>query len=184
MLAPLIKKEILWRLITGDQGALVRQLGLADSSLTHVAAAVRWIRDNYAEAIRVEDVAQLAGMSVSALYRNFHAVTAMSPIQFPEADPAPGGRPPARHPRRRRQRRQRAGGLREPVAVQPRVPQAVRCSAVAGRSEAAGRDARTFRRSAQLITSPRRTMSSISSSAAASSNGSGSAEIQRNTVAK
>jgi len=82
VLAPLIKKEILWQLITSEQGALVRQLGLADSSLTHVAAAVRWIRDNYAKAIRVEDLAQLAGMSVSALYRNFQAVTAMSPIQF------------------------------------------------------------------------------------------------------
>jgi AraC-like DNA-binding protein len=43
---------------------------------------VRWIRANYAEAIRVEDVAQLAGMSGSALYRNFRAVTTMSPIQF------------------------------------------------------------------------------------------------------
>jgi AraC-like DNA-binding protein len=82
VLAPLIKKEILWRLINGEQGAAVRQLGLADSSLTHIARAVRWIRDNYAEAIRVEDVAQRSGMSVSAFYRNFQAVTAMSPIQF------------------------------------------------------------------------------------------------------
>lgn len=82
VLAPLIKREILWRLITGEQGAVVRQLGLADSSLTHVARAVRWIRDHYAQAFRVEEVAQLAGMSVSAFYRNFQAVTAMSPIQF------------------------------------------------------------------------------------------------------
>ena len=82
VLAPLIKKEILWRLITGDQGAVVRQLGLADSSLTHIARAVRWIRDHYAQAFRVEDVAELSGMSLSAFYRNFQAVTAMSPIQF------------------------------------------------------------------------------------------------------
>ncbi|GAB3828124.1 AraC family transcriptional regulator N-terminal domain-containing protein [Dactylosporangium cerinum] len=82
VLAPLIKREILWRLITGEQGAVVRQLGLADSSLSHVAHAVRWIRDNYRSAFRVEDVAKLAGMSVSAFYRNFQAVTAMSPIQF------------------------------------------------------------------------------------------------------
>ena len=82
VLAPLVKREILWRVITGDQGAVVRQLGLADSSLTHVARAVRWIRDHYPEPFRVQDLARLAGMSVSAFHRNFQAVTAMSPIQF------------------------------------------------------------------------------------------------------
>ncbi|WP_028805657.1 AraC family transcriptional regulator [Streptomyces sp. 142MFCol3.1] len=82
VLAPLIKREIVWRLITGEQGGIVRQLGLADSSLSHVARAVRWIREHYAEPIRVEDVARLSGMSVSAFHRNFQAVTAMSPIQF------------------------------------------------------------------------------------------------------
>ncbi|RKN04651.1 AraC family transcriptional regulator [Streptomyces radicis] len=82
VLAPLIKREILWRLITGEQGGIVRQLGLADSSLSHIARAVRWIREHYAQPFRVEDVARVAGMSVSAFYRNFQAVTAMSPIQF------------------------------------------------------------------------------------------------------
>jgi AraC-like DNA-binding protein len=82
VLAPLIKREILWRVITGPQGAVVRQLGLADSSLTHIAGAVRWIRHNYASAFRVEELARLCGMSQSAFYRNFQAVTAMSPIQF------------------------------------------------------------------------------------------------------
>jgi AraC-like DNA-binding protein len=82
VLAPLFKREILWRLLTGEQGAAVRQLGLADSSLSHVSRAVRWIRDHYAQPFRVEEVARLSGMSVSAFYRNFHAVTAMSPIQF------------------------------------------------------------------------------------------------------
>lgn len=82
VLAPLVKREILWRLITGEQGAAVRQFGLADSGLSHVSRAVRWIREHYAEPFRVEDVARLSGMSVSAFYRNFQAVTAMSPIQF------------------------------------------------------------------------------------------------------
>ncbi|MEV2192080.1 AraC family transcriptional regulator [Streptomyces phaeochromogenes] len=82
VLAPLVKREILWRLITGEQGGIVRQLGLADSSLSHIARAVRWIREHYAQPFRVEDVAQLSGMSVSAFYRNFQTVTAMSPIQF------------------------------------------------------------------------------------------------------
>ncbi|RIV40889.1 AraC family transcriptional regulator [Micromonospora radicis] len=82
VLAPLVKREILWRLLTGDQGALVRQLGLPDSNLSHIARAVRWIRENYPQRFLVEEVAQQAGMSVSAFHRNFQAVTAMSPIQF------------------------------------------------------------------------------------------------------
>jgi AraC-like DNA-binding protein len=82
VLAPLIKREILWWMIVGDHGATVRQLGLADSNLSHIARAVRWIRDHYAHSIRVEDVAELCGMSASSFHRNFQAVTAMSPIQF------------------------------------------------------------------------------------------------------
>ncbi len=81
-LAPLVKREILWRLITGDQGETVRQLGLADSSLSHISRAVRWIREHYAQPFRVQDLARQSGMSASAFYRNFQAVTAMSPIQF------------------------------------------------------------------------------------------------------
>jgi len=82
VLVPLVKREILWWLMTGEQGDVVRQLGLADSSLTHIGRAVRWIRENYTRPFRVEEVAQLSGMSVSAFHRNFQAVTAMSPIQF------------------------------------------------------------------------------------------------------
>jgi AraC-like DNA-binding protein len=82
ILAPLVKREILWRLMTGEQGELVRQLGLADSSLRHITRAARWIRENYASPFRVEEVAHLSGMSVSAFHRNFQAVTTMSPIQF------------------------------------------------------------------------------------------------------
>jgi AraC-like DNA-binding protein len=82
VLAPLVIREIVWRLVTGDQGATVRQLGVSDSGLAHVARAVRWIREHYAHSFRVEDVARRSGMSVSAFHRTFQAVTAMSPIQF------------------------------------------------------------------------------------------------------
>jgi AraC-like DNA-binding protein len=81
-LAPLLKREILWWLMTGEQGDVVRQLGLADSSLSHVTRAVRWIRENYTRPFRVEELAQLSGLSVSAFHKNFQAVTAMTPIQF------------------------------------------------------------------------------------------------------
>lgn len=81
-LAPLIKREILWRLISGEQGAAVRQLGLAGSGLHHIARAVRWIRDHYDEPFRVADLAAQSGMSTSAFHRNFQTVTTQSPIQF------------------------------------------------------------------------------------------------------
>ena len=81
-LAPLIQREILWRLLTGEQGNLVRQFGLADSNLTYIGRAVRWIRDHYAQPFRVEELARMTGMSASGFYRHFQAVTAMSPIQF------------------------------------------------------------------------------------------------------
>jgi hypothetical protein len=60
-LTPLVKREILWRLLTGEHGDVVRQLGLADSSLTHIRTVARWIWENYASAFRGEAVAQLSG---------------------------------------------------------------------------------------------------------------------------
>jgi transcriptional regulator GlxA family with amidase domain len=57
-------------------------VGLADSGLTHINRAIRWIRGNYAEPMRIEDLARLAGMSASAFHRHFRAVTTMSPLQF------------------------------------------------------------------------------------------------------
>ena len=82
VLAPLIEREILWRVMNGPLGETVRQAGVADSSLTYVSRAVRWINEHFNEPFRVEDLARDCGMSTSAFHRNFHAVTALSPIQF------------------------------------------------------------------------------------------------------
>ena len=81
-LAAGVEREVLWRLVTGPQGATVRQIGLADSRLAHLARAIRWIRSHYDETLRVEKLATLATMSVSSFHRHFRAVTAMTPIQF------------------------------------------------------------------------------------------------------
>ena len=77
-LAPLVKREIHWRLLTGEHGAAVARL----SAPSPITRAVRWIRENYARPFRVAEAARLAGMSVPTFHRNFQAVTAMSPIQF------------------------------------------------------------------------------------------------------
>jgi AraC-like DNA-binding protein len=82
VLAPLVEREILWRLLTGPHSAIVRQIGLADSSMSQVSRAIQWLRENYAEPMRIEEVARMAGMSAAAFHRHFRAVTTMSPLQF------------------------------------------------------------------------------------------------------
>ena len=82
VLSPAVRREIHWRLLTGPQGGLVRQVGLADSRVAVVARAIAWIKDHYDEVIRVEDLAAHVGLSVSALNRHFRAATSMSPVQY------------------------------------------------------------------------------------------------------
>jgi AraC-like DNA-binding protein len=82
VLGPMVQREILWLLITGPQGHMVRQLGLADSKLTRVGQVVQWMRQHAAEPFRVEDLARRSGLSVSAFHRTFRAVTGSSPLQF------------------------------------------------------------------------------------------------------
>ncbi|NHO32154.1 helix-turn-helix domain-containing protein [Acetobacter sp. LMG 1636] len=82
VLAPLIKKEVAYRLLQGEQGALLRQIALADSYLSQISRAIAWIRDHYARAFDIDTVAKIAGMSTPSFYRHFRAVTMMSPLQY------------------------------------------------------------------------------------------------------
>lgn len=82
VLAPLIEREILFRLLQGEQGAMLHQIAGADSRLSQIRRTLGWIRENYAEPFRVEEMAKLAGMSASVFHRHFKAVTAMTPIQY------------------------------------------------------------------------------------------------------
>jgi hypothetical protein len=65
VLAPMLEREILWRLLNSEQGWMVRQIGLADSSLSQVARAIRWIRAHFAESFRIEEPAREAHMSAA-----------------------------------------------------------------------------------------------------------------------
>ncbi|SDU78003.1 AraC family transcriptional regulator [Jiangella alkaliphila] len=82
VLAPLVERELTWLVLRGPRGAAVSQLGLADSRLSRIAHAVRWLRERYAEPVRVDELARMTRMSPSAFHRSFQAVTALSPIQF------------------------------------------------------------------------------------------------------
>jgi AraC-like DNA-binding protein len=81
VLAADVEREILWRLLTGPQGATVRQIGLADSHLACLARAITWIR-GHNQTLRVDDLAAMAAMSVTSFHRHFRALTSMTPIQF------------------------------------------------------------------------------------------------------
>ena len=82
VLAPLAEREILYRLLTGDQARQMRQIALSDGKLQQVNRAISWIKTHYRERFRVELVASEARMSSSALHHNFKAVTSMSPLQY------------------------------------------------------------------------------------------------------
>jgi len=82
ILQPMVEREIVWRLLCGDQGGLVRQIGLADSRLSKISRATRWIREHYAETVRIEELAERVAMSPTSFHRHFRAATAMSPLQY------------------------------------------------------------------------------------------------------
>lgn len=82
VMMPLIKREIVYRLLMGKQGARLRQLAVQGSYMPHIARAVERIRQDYDQPLRIEELAHELGMSVSGLHHSFKAVTAISPLQF------------------------------------------------------------------------------------------------------
>src|SRR5215510_5562178 len=82
ILAPLIEREILYRLLSGEYGDRLRQIAMADHRLAAVNRAISWLKRNYAAPFRIETVAREARMSPSALHHSFKSVTAMSPLQY------------------------------------------------------------------------------------------------------
>lgn len=82
ILAPLIQREILYRLLVGEQGPRLRQIGVAGSRSHQVARAIHWLKGNFTKPLRVDDLAEQARMSTSTFHHHFRALTAMSPLQF------------------------------------------------------------------------------------------------------
>jgi AraC-like DNA-binding protein len=81
-LAPLVQKEILYRLLTGEQGQRLRQISMVGSHSHQIARAIDWLKENYDKTFKVDDLASHTGMSTSSLHYHFRAITAMSPLQF------------------------------------------------------------------------------------------------------
>jgi AraC-like DNA-binding protein len=81
-MAPLIEQEILYRILTGPDGPRLLHIAMAESHSNKIARAVAWLKENYARILRIEELADHIGMSVSSFHHHFKAVTAMTPMQF------------------------------------------------------------------------------------------------------
>jgi AraC-like DNA-binding protein len=82
LIAPLVIDEILIRLLRGPAGVRVAQIGFEESGVNGVAKAIGWLRTNYSQPMKVEELAELAHMSVSSFHHHFKSVTSMSPLQY------------------------------------------------------------------------------------------------------
>ncbi|ESX81108.1 MULTISPECIES: AraC family transcriptional regulator [unclassified Mesorhizobium] len=82
VLATMLEREMLFRLLQGPQGGKLRELARADGHLSRIGRAIAWIRSHPHQPVRVGDLAEIAHMSSAAFYRHFKAATAMSPIQY------------------------------------------------------------------------------------------------------
>lgn len=81
-LAPLARREILYRLLKSEEGYRLRQMATAHSQAKRIAKAIEWLKSHYVEPLRIEHVASEANMSASSLHHHFKAITAMSPLQY------------------------------------------------------------------------------------------------------
>jgi AraC-like DNA-binding protein len=82
VLAPLVLREIHYRLLRSDQAGRLRQLASVGSQSHHVARAIEWLKGNYASPLRIEELAKRVHMSASSLHHHFRQLTAMSPLQY------------------------------------------------------------------------------------------------------
>jgi AraC-like DNA-binding protein len=81
-LAPLIRQEIFYRLLKSDQGPRLRAITSNANHGYQIARTIEWMKENFSKPVKVEDLANNSGMSVSAFHNHFRSMTAMSPLQF------------------------------------------------------------------------------------------------------
>jgi AraC-like DNA-binding protein len=82
ILAPMLIREIYYRLLIGEQSESVRQIATSGSNMQRIAEVLKLMKANFAQPMRVEDLAQKAGMSPSSFHHHFKQVTSMSPLQY------------------------------------------------------------------------------------------------------
>jgi AraC-like DNA-binding protein len=81
-LVPLVKREIVYRLLSGPQRKRLAQMATLGGGTRRIAEALDWLRKDFNRPLRIEEVARELGMSVSGFHHHFRALTALSPLQF------------------------------------------------------------------------------------------------------
>lgn len=94
-LAPVYEREILYRVLQGPHGWMLRDIAVPGTALSRISVAIQWIRENFTRPLRVEALAAMAALSVSAFHRHFKAVTAIERragrfMRAPDHDAATG----------------------------------------------------------------------------------------------
>ncbi|PKR53359.1 AraC family transcriptional regulator [Thalassospira marina] len=82
VLYPLIRREIYFWLLSGPQGNILRRMSLPDGHTQRIARAIHKIRSDYSESLRIDQLADMAGMSVSSFHQHFKSLTGMTPLQY------------------------------------------------------------------------------------------------------
>ena len=82
ILAPIIQREIIYRLLVGDQGSRLRQIASAGSQSHQIARAIDWLKGNFTRPLSIDGLAAQARMSTSTFHHHFRSMTALSPLQF------------------------------------------------------------------------------------------------------
>ncbi len=82
ILAPVLQREIFYRLLVGEQGVRLRQLAVMGTQSQQVARAVSWLKSNFKKPLRVDELAEMANMGTSTFHHHFRSMTALSPLQY------------------------------------------------------------------------------------------------------
>jgi AraC-like DNA-binding protein len=82
ILAPIVLRELYYRLLLGEQSEAVRQIATSGSSMQRIASAIQAIQAEFTQSIRIEDLARQVSMSTSSFHQHFKQVTSMSPLQY------------------------------------------------------------------------------------------------------
>lgn len=82
VLAPVIKREIYYRLLLDDQGYRLRQIVSIGNQKNKISKAINWLKDNFDKQFQIKDLANFVGISESTFHQHFRSLTAMSPLQY------------------------------------------------------------------------------------------------------
>ena len=132
ILAPLSKREIIYRLLAGGEGARLSHLVVASKEATRrISKAIGRLREHYNEPLKIDEIARGLGMSVSGFHHHFKSVTSMSPLQFQKQIRQQEARRLMLGENLDKAKRRAPSGLRRPCVLQPQLQEGVRRAAAA-----------------------------------------------------